>query len=263
MLNKNINDLPILNYDPSLKSVLEPSELIEQQDVPKCTVVCFFSDVISKLVKDYNAKKIFTSRSEMGEHPIYEIQHKNQRLAFFHPGVGAPLAVGLMEEAIALGVKYFVACGGCGVLDKNISVGHFLLPTSAYRDEGTSYHYLPPAASVDVNPQVLGILEMILRKNEVAYLKTKSWTTDAIYRETVKKIDHFLHQGCLTVEMELAAFLALAQFRKVYFGQYLYSGDVVSLDGWDGRKWTTREVARWNLFWISADACLEMQRQLI
>ena len=37
---------------------------------------------------------------------------RRQRLAVFHPGVGAPLAAGFLEEAIALGCKRFVAVGG-------------------------------------------------------------------------------------------------------------------------------------------------------
>jgi uridine phosphorylase len=48
-------------------------------------------------------------------------------LAFFHPGIGAPLAVGMLEEMIARGCQKFIAVGGCGVLDKEIAVGQLLL----------------------------------------------------------------------------------------------------------------------------------------
>ena len=57
------------------------------------------------------------NRWEDGDHPIYEIDRHGRRLAFFHPGVGAPIAAGLLEEAIAFGIKNFIVCGGCGVLN--------------------------------------------------------------------------------------------------------------------------------------------------
>ncbi len=56
-------------------------------------------------------------RSEIGTHPLYEIEHDGRKLALFHPGVGAPLAAALLEEVIARGCRKFIACGGAGVLD--------------------------------------------------------------------------------------------------------------------------------------------------
>lgn len=60
------------------------------------------------------------------------------------------------------------------------------------------------------------------------------------------------------MEMETAAFLALAQFRNVRFGQYLYGGDAVLEDAWDGREWHSRKEIRENLFWLAAEACLQL-----
>ncbi len=81
--------------------------------------------------------------SEIGRNPIYEIDHDGRRLVVMHPGVGAPLAAGFLEELIARGCRTFVACGGAGVLVPDVALGHVIVPTSAVRDEGTSYHYLP------------------------------------------------------------------------------------------------------------------------
>jgi nucleoside phosphorylase len=65
--------------------------------------------------------------------------------------------------------------------------------------------------------------------------------------------------GCLAVEMEAAAFMAVAQFRQVHFGQLLYGGDVVHMDGWDFRSWNKRTDIREQLFWLAAEACLNME----
>jgi uridine phosphorylase len=61
------------------------------------------------------------------------------------------MAAGLLEEVIALGCRKFIACGGCGVLEKGIPVGGLMVVSAAVRDEGTSYHYLPPSREVLAN----------------------------------------------------------------------------------------------------------------
>jgi len=249
---------PILEFDPTRKAIIEPNEHILRGDVPEHAVICFFAEVIQKIVQEHQAQVIFTSISEMGKHPVYEINYEGKRLAFFHPGVGAALAVGLMEEAIALGIIKFVACGGCGVLDKAVGVGHILVPAAAVRDEGTSYHYAAPAREIKMPPEVLTVLESVLQAHHLPFYRVKTWTTDAIYRETPQKAAARLSEGCLSVEMETAAFLALAQFRNVRFGQYLYGGDAVLEDAWDGREWHSRKEIRENLFWLAAEACLQL-----
>jgi len=214
---------PILEFDNTRKAILEPSEHILPGDVPAHAVICFFAEVIQKVVRDFDSRVIFISRSEMGEHPVYEIKFQGCRLAFFHPGIGAPLAAGLMEEVIALGVKNFIACGGCGVLDRSISVGKLLLPTSAIRDEGTSYHYLPPAREITMDHDVEDVLSCVLEAHNLPFI-----------------------------------LMAVAQFREVKFGQILYAGDSVMSEGWDGRAWHSRNEIRENLFWLAAEACLKL-----
>jgi uridine phosphorylase len=172
--------------------------------------------------------------------------------------VGAPLSTGLLEEVIARGCKKFIVIGSAGVLDSSISRGHLLVPTSAVRDEGTSYHYLPPGREVAAHPRAIQAIETVLKKNEIDYLLTKTWTTDAFYRETPNKIALRKSEGCLTVEMEAAALFAVAQFRKVMLGQILYGGDDVGGKEWNTRKWTKDKVMREKFFWIAAEACLEL-----
>ena len=90
----------------------------------------------------------------------------------------------------------------------------------------------------------------------VPYVLGKTWTTDAIFRETPAKVQLRRSEGCLTVEMEAAAFFAVAQFRGVIFAQMLYGGDDVSGAEWDARGWNKRISVRERLFWLAAEACL-------
>lgn len=249
-------EFPILEFDNSLNAVIEPCKIIQKIDIPKHVVICFFNDVIERL-KDENMLKLVTNiKSEMGLHPIYEMQYNGERVALFHPGIGAPLCAGMMEEVIALGGEKFIACGGAGVLDKTIAVGHIIVPTSAVRDEGMSYHYICPSREVQVNKKAVEAIEKVMQRHNCKYLLTKTWTTDAFYRETINKINMRKEEGCVTVEMECSAFCAVAEFRKVVFGQILYGGDDVSCEEWDSRGWTDRTDVREAIFGFAAEACL-------
>ena len=251
-------NFPILEFDPAPEAFIEPSKIIRTRDLPEYCVITFFKEVIDRVIAEHGAKVAVENRWEDGEHCIYEISYEGRRLAFFHPGVGAPISAGLLEEAIAFGCRKFIACGGCGVLDKDIAVGHLIVVSGAVRDEGVSYHYLPPAREVTANPKAVSALVRTLDDRAVPYRVGKTWTTDAHYRETANKIARRRDEGCLTVEMESAALIAVAQFRNAVFGQVLYGGDDLSGAEWDSRQWTSRSEVRESLFWLCADACLSL-----
>jgi uridine phosphorylase len=251
-------EFPILEFDSAPAAVLEPSKLIDRIDISEHAVVCFFQDVITQLSQRHEARVLKHLRSEIGTHPVFEIEVDGKRLTVFHPGVGAPLAAGLLEEVIALGCRKFVACGGAGVLNKDIAVGHIIVPSSAVRDEGTSYHYLPPSREVEASPEAVRAITSVLEARNVEYIVAKTWTTDAIYRETLEKVKMRKAEGCVSVEMEAASFFAVAKFRGVQFGQMLYGGDDVSSEEWDSRGWERQTSVREKLFYLAAEACLKM-----
>jgi uridine phosphorylase len=251
-------DYPILEFDTGLQAVIEPKQWIEPVDAPEHCVVCFFQEVVSTLKQDGALETIFEDRWEDSVHPFYELKVRGRRLALFHPGVGAPVAAGLLEAAIALGCKKFIACGGAGVLDRDIAVGHIIVPRSAVRDEGTSYHYLPPEREVEASSEGVAAIERVLERRGIPYLTAKTWTTDAPYRETPAKVELRRSEGCLAVDMEAAAFFAVARFRGVVLAQMLYGGDDVSSHEWDHRDWQRQTTVRERLFWLAAEACLTL-----
>ncbi len=251
-------EYPILEFDAAPEAILEPGRLLKRIDIPEHAVVCFFQDVITQLAQRHTMHIIKHLKSELGTHPIYELAIEGKRLAIFHPGIGGPLAGAILEEVIALGSKKFIACGGAGVLDGSLAVGHIIIPSVAIRDEGTSYHYLPPGREVAADAQAVEVLESVLKTHQCDYVIGKTWTTDAIYRETAAKVQRRRAEGCLTVEMEAASFFAIAQFRNVQFAQLLYGGDDVSSEQWDSRHWDTHTSVREKLFWLAAEACLHL-----
>ncbi len=250
--------VPILEYDPAPDAIINPYLPGIEKPVPQRAVLCFFQDVLGQLAAEGRLVKIGKMASEIGPNPIFRLSWQGQDLMVFHPGVGAPLAAGFLEEAIAGGARKFIACGGCGVLQKEIVAGHPVILDSAVRDEGTSYHYLPPGRAVSASPGPTAALEQTLLANGVKFLKGKSWTTDGLYRETAARRAERIAEGCQVVEMEAAAFFAVAQFRGVEFGQLVYGGDLVVPEGWDKRDWLNRKDSRQMLFWLAVEACARL-----
>jgi uridine phosphorylase len=101
-------------------------------------------------------------------------------------------------------------------------------------------------------------MEATLRTRGIPYRVGKTWTTDGPYRETRDKIAMRREEGCIVVEMEAAGLMAVAQYRGAILGQVLYGGDDLSGGEWDHRDWQTREDVREQLFWLAAEACLEL-----
>lgn len=249
---------PILEYDAEREALIHPDAPLPLAPVPEHAVFCFFQDVVEMVASETGAQKVAELRWEDGPHRIYALTHAGQRVAFAQPGIGGPLSAGLLEDVIALGVRKVVVCGGCGVLDSRIARGELVVLEAALRDEGVSYHYLPPAREVTVAAEAVDALRQVLERHRLSYRVGKSWTTDAPYRETRGLIARRRAEGCCVVEMEAASLLAVAQFRGIKLGYMVYGGDDVGGEVWDHRDWRSVGSVREALFWLSVEACLAL-----
>jgi uridine phosphorylase len=249
---------PILEFDPDERAVIEPHMVRERIEVPVRAVPCFFSDVIQRVCVDSGAKVLTELISAHGAHAVYEIDWEGTPIAVYHPGVGSPLAGIFLEEIIEMGCRSFVAVGGAGGLVPELTVGHVVVPISAIRDEGTSYHYLPPGQAVEPSPRVVAAVEKVLQARSVPFVTGKVWTTDAPYRETRAKVERRVAEGCLAVDMEAAALFAIARFRGVEFGQILAAADDLSQEQWDDRGFIPDTSVRERLFWLAVEACASL-----
>ena len=121
--------------------------------------------------------------------------------------------------------------GSCGALAGDLPPGGLIVPTQACRDEGTSYHYLPPADYVDLPaaPRVCRVLEDL----GLPHRAGRVWTTDALYRETRRNVDRRRGEGCLGVDMECASLAALCAARGAELLAFLYTEDSLGGESWD------------------------------
>ncbi|MGB9806718.1 MAG: nucleoside phosphorylase [Thermoproteota archaeon] len=135
-------------------------------------------------------------------------------LAVFHSYFGAPAAVSLAEALTAAGIQKQIIFGEAGSISPKVKVGEALVPTFAIREEGTSYHYLPPEAQAKPSASLLKKVKAVLDEANVKYKKGGVWTTDAPFRETMDKVVSYSRLGVLAVEMECSAVFCLSTYRR-------------------------------------------------
>ncbi len=220
----------MIRFDPERKTVFEPFDLKLIEKLDKCLMI-FDDEVWEDFVLPNQDLKTFPVTNAFGRtFDTYRyIEINDKKILLVYPTMGAAGAVCDMENLIASGIKNFVAFGTCGRLDKNIAKNTIILPTAAFREEGTSYHYLPDADEIDTDKASLDIARKIFSKNGFTTVEGKIWTTDAVYRETLNKIKLMKERSCIGVDMELSALLALAEYRSVKFTEFLIGED--SVDG--------------------------------
>src|SRR5689334_7047443 len=97
--------IPLLEIDPAMTAVVEPSEAIAPVEIPQAFVISFFRDAIDRFVAEVGARVITTLGSEMGSHPVYEVDAGDRRVGLALGGVGAAFAAGWLEELIARGAR--------------------------------------------------------------------------------------------------------------------------------------------------------------
>lgn len=249
------NAFPILEYDDEKDGFIKPNR--KGKDLlPEICVITFFREVLEDFVTKHKYEIRKNYRSEMGDFPIYVLQYKGIELCMIQAVVGSASIAMMTDFLIGYGVKKMLACGGCGVL-VDIPAGDVIIPVNALRDEGASYHYLPPSRDIDLNLEMISAIKMTLDDNDVPYLECKTWTTDAFFRETPDMIEYRREEGCKVVEMECATMAAIAQFRGIKFAQLLYSGDILfDLSNYNDRNWFTNLTAREKLFYLTLESAI-------
>ena len=263
-LNKySPEDIPLLEFDPDKSAIIEPQVeaayvlKYKKYSFPEYCVMPIYSSLFDHLTANDEIHHILEIPTAYEKLKLYELNFQSKNLVVVNPGIGAPMATLTLEVMIALGCRKFMVCGSCGVLKSEIKDGVIIIPARALRDEGTSYHYLPPSRTVEMNPSVVEKLVGVLQKHHVQYETGKTWTMDAIYRETKGKIRQRKEEGCIAVEMECAALLSVAKFRNVLLGEYITASDDISGDEWNGTIEHGLSVQE-KLFRLSVEACVSL-----
>ena len=227
----------LTEFDTNRDAVINPDILHKPvENFPETVVSIFSHHLFHKIVTVLGGREIAHTKDVDGIWPVYEVTYQGTRLAMYKARLGAPACVGCFEDIIPMGARRIILLGNCGVLDKAIEDCGIIIPVRAIRDEGTSYHYAPPADYIEVNKKYRELFQTVLEEHSYSYITGTTWTTDAFYRETRGKIERRRQMGAICVEMECAAMQAMCDFRGVEFFQFLYAGDNLDHTSWDPRS---------------------------
>ena len=225
------------SFDNS-KPLIDPKKVVKKHIAekygfyPEVMILTFSENLIDELLR-LREIEIIGKDLALGaelEHLIYRVKGTNTGISLI--GMGAPMATAAIEELYALlDCKKYIIFGSCGTL-VDIEEGKLIVPTEAYRDEGVSYHYAKPADYIKISKAEK--LAEIFNESGADYVKGKTWTTDAFFRETENNRNRRIEEGCICVEMEIASLQAVCDFRNIELYPFVYGAD--SLHG----EWTKR-----------------------
>lgn len=213
---------PILaDKDYRAASVFEPANLLRearrQKRVPEIAVpeICILDpdgDILRALRRAGRAELSLGWACYHTE--LHEFDHDGDRFGIIGCAVGASFAVLLAEELFVSGCRLLLSMTSAGQILPRGATPYFVVIDRALRDEGTSYHYLPPSEFAAADPAVVAIAMEALSEVGPRVYQGASWTTDAPFRETAAAIDCARARGILAVEMEAAALYAFAAARN-------------------------------------------------
>lgn len=222
------------SFDDESEAKINPKQNAGKTKCDICIIT--FSNIIEEYVLNkYKCIEVGKFNNVTGPISIYTFYYKDKTIAFYKTYLGAPAMVGCFESVLGIiDCDDFIVFGGAGCLDKNIAHGKVMIPTYAYRDEGTSYHYEKPGDYIKI--QNSDIVKEFMELFKIPYVEGKNWTTDAFYRETENNIKKRKGDGCISVDMECSAMQAVCNHRNKRLYYFLTSGDLLDAPEWDERK---------------------------
>lgn len=184
---------------------------------------------------------------------------RGQEVTLVAPALGAPYAAMVLEKLKVLGARMVLSLGWCGSLNPQVRIGALVRPTLAQGADGTSAHYLEKDTDATPHSMLAMLLDGYLTREEIPWHAGAILSLDAYYRQTPEMVARYSRQGCLAVDMETAALLAVGRFRGLPVAALLVVSDELfglawhpgfkTLDFRRGRERAARVVldvaARW------------------
>lgn len=226
-------------FDNQSKAIRTPYINENAPQVDAC-ILTFSHEIEAFVLANYDCKEIGAFTFATGRTPIYGFDYEGHKFAFYKTYVGAPSCVGTVEDTLSqIKTDKYIIFGNAGCLNKEIARGKVMVPTEAYRDEGTSYHYAP--ASDYIRVKNADIVANFMEAAGLPFVKGKTWSTDAIFRETVNNFEKRKADGCISVEMECSALQAVCDFRGLNLYAFFLSGDLLDAPKWDLRLYEDKK----------------------
>lgn len=180
----------------------------------------------------------------LGKRPLHGIPG-DPEITIVELVVGAPVAVDVLEIAIAMGCRKLFVFGLCGAVGEDVQIGDLVIPTRVFREEGTSYHYLP--ADIEVVPDAALLNDLcafVQHRAQLPFHRGVTVSTDAVFRQTLNKELAWRQASVLGVDMEMSALLAVAQYHRIPAVGLLIVSDKHVLDPSAAWHWGGEELKK-------------------
>lgn len=164
------NEIPILEYDTEKKAIIMPGHGWDYKFTKKA-VMLFMEEEIDNYVSSHDCEVVGEFEAITKKFPVYKIVHNGEKIVFCQAPLGGAAATHIMDQLIGGGAREIIATGCCGSLIDDTE-GDFFIPTAALRQEGASYHYLPPAREVEMNDRAIQAIVTALENNNLNYRKS-------------------------------------------------------------------------------------------
>ncbi len=199
----------------------------ESRKISDIGIITFSEKVIEWMLRNYKCEKVAEIGCANGARTVYAVSVEGCTIVFYMSLVGSAAAGSCIEDfAYLTGATKYIMFGSCGSLQSKKTEGKIIIPNSAYRDEGLSYHYLDLDDEYLVMPGWKKV-KSFLNENTIPYIVGKTWTTDAIFRETKNKAERLRQDGCIAVEMECAGVQAVCQSKGFELYDFLFASDML------------------------------------
>lgn len=221
-------------FDNLTEEIIKVGRNENAKKVAAC-ILTFSNEILQYVLEQYDCTKIGDLYSSNGANPVYGFSYNGKEFAVYMSYVGAPGCVADIEDTMTvIKTDKYVVFGGSGCLNKDIARGRVMVPTAAYRDEGTSYHYVPASDYIKVKNS--DVVASFMEEAGLPFIQGKTWTTDAVHRETRGNFEKRKAEGCISVEMECAAVQAMCDYRGLNAYFFFTCGDLLDAPKWDARK---------------------------
>jgi hypothetical protein len=125
--------------------------------VPQVCVLDPDGDIVRRLLRDGTAER--DPNWACYHTNLYRCSRDGVELGFIGCAVGASFAVLLAEQLFASGCGLLISMTSAGQLAPLRPPPYFVLIDRALRDEGTSYHYLPPSEFSHASSDLIALME--------------------------------------------------------------------------------------------------------
>lgn len=207
---------------------------IPMGDVPSVCLLDPDGDMVAYLLK--NKQALLCPYWACYHSNLYQFTWEGLEFGIIGCAVGASFAVLLAEQLFASGCSLLISMTSAGVINNPPKGSKFILIERALRDEGASYHYLPPDQPARLAPILASPLIASFQVTALSVETGISWTTDAPYRETSTAVAWARDQGVTAVEMEAAALYAFAEVREKKVICYAHLTNTMAQEGEDFEK---------------------------